>query len=214
MGTGRLTGSFAPCRKQASRQARLTTRYGVSMAALSVPPGALGEAEKKGEPEEPEDHALGRSGGGLTTKIHILCDSHGHPLHVHLSPGQTDDSSVLDAVLIGVHSRLLSGHDESFQWPCALAGDKGYRAQWIDEYLLDLGISPVIPSKANEHADARLVHFDKQAYRDRNIVKRLIGWLKESRRVFSRFEKTAINYLGMVKMAFIGRYLRLQQGGL
>ena len=91
----------------------------------------------------------------------------------------------------------------------ALSGDKGYRAGWIDEYLIDLGIQPVIPSKENEQRDARLVEFDREAYRRRNIVERLIGWLKEARRVFSRFEKTAKNFGGMIKMAFIQRYLRL-----
>ena len=51
--------------------------------------------------------------------------------------------------------------------------------------------------------------FDREAYRDRNIIERLIGWLKENRRIFSRFEKSAKNYLGMLKLAFIHRYLRL-----
>ena len=51
--------------------------------------------------------------------------------------------------------------------------------------------------------------FDKQAYRARNIIERLIGWLKEYRRIFSRFEKTAKNFAGMIRMAFIHRYLRL-----
>jgi transposase len=91
----------------------------------------------------------------------------------------------------------------------ALAGDKGYRAQWIDEYLLSEGIRPVIPSKANEDRDARPVAWDGEAYRRRNIIERLIGWLKESRRIFSRFEKTAKNYAGMLTLAFIQRYLRL-----
>ena len=50
--------------------------------------------------------------------------------------------------------------------------------------------------------------FDKQAYRDRNIIERLIGWLTEYRRVFSRFEKTAKNFTGMIRLAFIQRYLR------
>lgn len=94
-------------------------------------------------------------------------------------------------------------------WPVKLAGDKGFRADWIDEYLLSIGIQPVIPSKENEDRSARPVEFDRQAYRQRNIIERLIGWLKESRRIFSRFEKTAINYLGMLKMAFIHRYLRV-----
>ncbi|MEZ6128338.1 MAG: transposase [Planctomycetaceae bacterium] len=90
-----------------------------------------------------------------------------------------------------------------------MAGDKGYRANWIDETLLSMGIIPVIPSKENENRDARPVEFDKEKYRQRNIVERLIGWLKECRRIFSRFEKTAINFAGMIKMAFIERYLRL-----
>ena len=67
----------------------------------------------------------------------------------------------------------------------------------------------MIPSKSNEDRDARPVEFDKDAYRQRNIIERLIGWLKECRRVFSRFEKTAKNFGGMVKMAFIQRYLKL-----
>ncbi len=91
----------------------------------------------------------------------------------------------------------------------ALAGDKGYRADWIDRLLLELEIAPVIPSKVNEDRSARPVAFDKAAYRRRCIVECLIGWLKECRRVLSRFEKTAKNFSGMIKMAFIQRYLRL-----
>jgi transposase len=56
---------------------------------------------------------------------------------------------------------------------------------------------------------ARLVDFDQERYRQRNIVERLIGWLKECRCVFARFEKTAVNFSGMIKMAFIQRYLKL-----
>jgi transposase len=93
--------------------------------------------------------------------------------------------------------------------PVRLAGDKGFRADWIDEYLLAEGITPVIPSKSNEDPDARPVEFDREAYRERNIIERLIGWLKESRRILTRFEKSAKNYLGMLKLAFIHRYLRL-----
>lgn len=164
---------------------------------------------KKNDPEEPSDHALGRSRGGFSTKIHILCDGEGHPLGYHLTPGQAHESTALIAVLEGADAELLGEDGKPIAWPVALAGDKGYRAEWIDECLLDLGITPVIPSKANEDPDARQVDFDKEAYRRRNIIERLIGWLKESRRIFSRFEKTAKNFGGMIKMAFIHRYLRL-----
>ena len=164
---------------------------------------------KKRDPEEPSDHALGRSCGGFSTKIHILCDSQGHPLHFHLPAGQVHESTVLDTLLQGAEANLINNEGEPIAWPLAIAGDKGYRADWIDEYLLDLEIDPVIPSKNNEDRDARLIEFDREAYRGRNIVERLIGWLKESRRIFSRFEKTAKNFGGMLKMAFIQRYLRL-----
>ena len=74
---------------------------------------------------------------------------------------------------------------------------------------MELGIKPVSPSKANEDRQARPIEFDCEAYRDRKIIERLIGWLKECRRIFSRFEKTAKNFAGMIKMAFIQRYLKL-----
>lgn len=113
--------------------------------------------------------------------------------------------------MVGADEQLIDEVGEPIAWPVSLAGDKGYRADWIDDYLLELGIIPVIPSKSNEDADARPVMFDKHAYRDRNIVERLIGWLKECRRIFSRFEKTAKNFGGMIRMAFIQRYLRLEE---
>jgi len=111
--------------------------------------------------------------------------------------------------MVGADESLFDENGESIAWPMALAGDKGYRANWIDEYLLDLGVTPVIPSKDNENCETRQVVFDKEKYRDRNIVERLIGWLKECRRIGTRFEKTAKNFGGMIKMAFIQRYLRL-----
>lgn len=167
-----------------------------------------GGGGKNDEPEEPDDHALGRSRGGFGTKIHILCNAQGHPLHFELSAGQVHDSSMLDEVLVGANEALVGQQGAPMAWPVKLAGDKGYRAAWIDAYLLDLGVTPVIPSKANEDRDARPVAFDKAAYRCRSIVECLIGWLKESRRIMTRFEKTAVNFAGMVKLAFIHRFFR------
>ena len=160
---------------------------------------------KKKDPNEPDDHALGRSRGGIGSKIHLLCDGQGHPLAVVVTAGQTHESTVLDVLLAQADRDLFDLQGDPIPWPVALAGDKGYRADWIDDYLLDLEIRPVIPSKENEHRDARPVEFDREQYRQRNIVERLIGWLKESRRVFSRFEKTARNFVGMSKMACIHR---------
>lgn len=144
----------------------------------------------------------------MSCKIHLLCDGAGHPLHFELTAGQTHEAAAFDTVMIGADEHLVAADGEPIAWPVALAGDKGYRAAWIDAYLLDLDITPVIPSKTNEDRQVRPVVFDKKTYRDRNIVERLIGWLKECRRVFSRFEKTAKNFGGMIRLAFIQRYLQ------
>ena len=129
---------------------------------------------------------------------------------MHLTAGQVHETQALTTLIEGVE--VVDQDDVPVVFPAKLAGDKGYRADWIDSYLIDLGIEPVIPCKDNENREARPVEFDREAYRDRNIIERLIGWLKESRRVLTRFEKTAKNYLGMIKMAFIHRYLRLLCG--
>lgn len=137
-----------------------------------------------------------------------MCDRNGHPLTFCLTPGQTHEAAAFDEVMVQAEKQLFEAEGEPVAWPVALAGDKGYRAQWIDDYLLELGVTPVIPSKKNQDRAARPVEFDKAAYRDRNIIERLIGWLKECRRIFSRFEKTAKNFGGMIRMAFIQRYLK------
>lgn len=188
---------------------RTLRSYGALTALRSGPHDAVPEGEKRSDPAEPEDHALGRSRGGWGTKIHILCDGDGHPLHFELTAGQAHESTMLDSVLVGADAEL---HDEDgvvMAWPLKLAGDKAFRMNWIDEYLLGLGVTPVIPSKENEDRSLRPVEFDKLAYRRRCIVECLIGWLKEARRVCTRYEKTAINFGGMVRLAFIHRYLRL-----
>ena len=130
-------------------------------------------------------------------------------MEFHLTPGQTHESTVLDTLLVNADEQLVNPHGQPIAWPVAIAGDKGYRADWIDEYLMELEIAPVIPSKENEDRDLRPVEFDKELYRQRAIIEQLIGWLKESRRIFSRFEKTAINFGGFLKIAFIQRYLRI-----
>lgn len=136
-----------------------------------------------------------------------MCDRQGHPLGVHLTPGQTHESQGLVELLGGVGWE--DWDEEPLAYPARLAGDKAYRAEWIDEWLLELGVEPVIPSKGNQDRDDRPVEFDPEAHRERNIVERLIGWLKESRRVLTRFEKTATNFLAVVKWACVKRYLRL-----
>ena len=126
-----------------------------------------------------------------------------------MTAGQAHESTAVLPLLQGADQTITDIEGDPVAWPVALAGDKGFRADWIDEALLELGIRPVVPSKENEDRDNRLVKFDREAYRRRNVVECLIGWLKECRRVFSRFEKTAKNFGGIIKIAFIERYLRL-----
>lgn len=144
----------------------------------------------------------------------MVCDAAGCPLDFTLSPGQTNETESLEDLLNGIDDELRDGEGRVLPWPEAMAGDKGYRADWIDAMLLALGVTPVIPSRIHENRDTRPVKFDQDNYRRRNIIERLIGWLKESRAVFARFEKTAINYAGMITMAFIRRYLKILTGAV
>jgi transposase len=163
----------------------------------------------KKHPREPSDHALGRSRGGISTKFHLLCDGHGHPLHCHLTAGQAHDNSALEPLLAGADESVVDGDGEPVAWPVALSGDKGYWAAWIDIFLLELEVVSVILSEANEDQSARRVEFDRELYLRRFIVECLLGWLRECRRMLTRFEKSAKNFGGMIEIAFIQRYLRL-----
>lgn len=91
--------------------------------------------------------------------------------------------------------------------PEALAGDKAYRSSEIVDRLESEEVQAVIPEKGAKANDQDHPDFERETYRRRNVVERLIGWLKESRRIFSRFEKTAVNYIGMIHLACIRYYL-------
>lgn len=159
--------------------------------------------------DEPRDHALGRSAGGFTTKIHLLSDSNGVPLDAQLTPGQTHESTQVETVLEHVALPRASGRIRSR--PRRLAADRAYDAKRIRKYLRARGIQPIIPPKrrTGRRKRGRPVSYDRVAYRRRSTLEQCAGWLKECRAVATRYEKLALNYLGMVKLAFIERYLRL-----
>ena len=93
--------------------------------------------------------------------------------------------------------------------PKQLAGDKAYDVPRIRAWLRQHRIKDVIPRKRGSHGESgRASGFDREAYRRRNVVERCIGWLKECRRVGTRFEKLAVNYLAMLKLAMIQLCLR------
>src|SRR5689334_16026060 len=81
-----------------------------------------------------------------------------------------------------------------------VAGDRAYSSGKIREALRRRGIGAVIPTKENER---RQPNFDRQAYRERNRIERLINRLKQFRRIATRYEKRAANYLAMITLAAI-----------
>lgn len=94
--------------------------------------------------------------------------------------------------------------------PKKLAGDKGYSYKRIRDWLKEQRIKPVIPHKDNEKArHDPAVEFDKQTYRQRHVIEQCVGWLKECRRIGTRFEKLAVSFHAMLQLAMIRRYLKL-----
>lgn len=148
-----------------------------------------------GQVGEPEDHALGRSQRGFGTKLHLVCDGEGTPLAVAIGPGQEHETQQAIPVL-----------EEALAWPvqpAKVAGDKGYSAGWLRQWLPEREVKPVIPQKSNEKPSGK--RFDRRAYRRRNIVERCFSSLKWFRRVAARYEKLATCYLAMVNLAIIFR---------
>ncbi|MEE4692106.1 IS5 family transposase [Pseudomonas alliivorans] len=164
-------------------------------------------AGKRG-PEEPQDHALGRSRGGLTTKIHMLCDANGVPLNFLLSGGQASDISYAQPLLDNAYIPSLRGRPRKrCRW---LLADKGYDAEALRHYCDRYRMQPVIPLRTMKRKPKpglpRL--FDRPKYRQRNIIERMFGWLKENRRIVTRFDKLAKSSAAMVSLACAMRCLR------
>lgn len=91
--------------------------------------------------------------------------------------------------------------------PTQVAGDKGYSSDALREWLRNHGMRPVIPRKSNETRSGE--RLDGKAYRGRAVVEQCVGWLKERRRIGTRFEKLAVSFLAMLHLAMIQRYLRM-----
>ena len=97
------------------------------------------------------------------------------------------------------------------QRPLRLPGDKGYSYRSVRQWLRAHGIEPVTPQRKDQLANhkGRPLKFDKATYRRRSIIERCVGRLKECRRIGTRFEKLAISFLTMLKLAMIQRYINL-----
>ena len=140
---------------------------------------------------------MGRSRGGLTTKIHTVVDADGLPLRFALSPGQAHDSSLAGPLL-----------DDQLPPNGFVLADKVYDAEWIRAMIEAQDAVPIIPDRstaATPHAFSRVL------YCMRNRVERSFNKLKRFRRIATRYEKLAANYLAMIKIATIRIWLRTNE---
>lgn len=143
--------------------------------------------------------ALGRSKGGFSSKIHLRCDGNGLPLTFLLTVGERHEAVVFEQLMEqGSVKRVGSGRPRLR--PKRVVGNKGYSSRKIRSYLRRRGIRLSIPRKDNEKHRGK---FDKSIYRQRNQVERCFNRLKQFRRIATRYEKKAQNYLAMLTLASI-----------
>ncbi|EFL29201.1 IS4 family transposase [Streptomyces himastatinicus ATCC 53653] len=144
---------------------------------------------------------LGRSRGGLTSKIHLAADRRCRPMALLLTAGQAADSPQFIPVLSKVRVRLPVGRPRTR--PAAVAGDKAYSSRANRAHLRKRRIKAVIPEKKDQAANRRKkgsrggrpVTHNADLYRDRNTVERAINRLKDWRGIATRYDKTSESYL-------------------
>jgi len=159
--------------------------------------------------------ALGRSRGGLSTKIHLAADRRCRPLTRILSPGQHGDCPrfipLMEAIRI---ARRGKGRPRTR--PGAAMGDKAYSSAASRAYLRKRGIKAVIPVKEDQkkhrrgrgRAGGRPPAFDRERYKERNTAGRCFSKLKQFRAVATRYDKRELIYQGTVDVASIRIWLR------
>jgi transposase len=134
-----------------------------------------------------EQH-MGRSRGGLTSKIHAVVDTDGLPVQLGLTPGEAHDNRLCSVLLRGLQPRTM------------LLADRGYDADWIRALARQQGAWANIPPKRNRK---EAICFSPYLYRARNLVERFFNKIKQCRRIATRYDKLAANYLAFIKLASI-----------
>jgi transposase len=127
---------------------------------------------------------MGKSRGGLSTKIHAAVDALGNPVRLLLTPGQASEYGQAEALLDGFT-------------PDQVLADKGYDSDAFVEAIKRIGAEVVIPSKKNRRQPRPL---DRHLYKDRNLVERFFQKLKQFRRIATRYERLARNYQSMLSL--------------
>lgn len=164
---------------------------------------------------EPPDHAIGRSRGGLSTKIHQLVDGRKRPLVVGLTAGQAGDAPMLKFLLADLAvARPARGRPRTR--PDGLIGDKAYSSRANRALLRSKRVKTVIPQRADEighrqrrgSAGGRPPAFDPVTYKRRNVVERSFNDHKHWRGIATRYDKLAYVYRGSVVLRAITIWLR------
>ena len=143
-------------------------------------------SRRDGEPRE-----MGKSRAGLTTKVHVMTDGNATPVALHLTPGQRADCTQAGRLL----SELPPG--------ATVIADKAYGSDDILNRIKAVNGRVAIPPKANRKKPWVI---DMTLYKSRNRIERFFGLIKEFRRVATRYDKRARNYLSTV-MLTVTRYL-------
>lgn len=141
---------------------------------------------------EQPTQALGRSKGGFSTKIHAKVDALGNPLQFVITPGQTSEITQAERLLRDVYNSFV-------------IADKAYGALVIRKKLRDQDNIDVIPSRSNSLSP---VEYDKDLYKERHIIECFFSKIKYFRRVFSRFDKSARNFLAFLYFVGVIIWLR------
>ena len=152
--------------------------------------------------------ALGRSRGGLTSKIHLACDGLGRPLALVVTGGNTNDCTQFTAVMKAIRVPRLGAGRPRVR-PGHVIGDKGYSSKAIRTWLRRRNIPHTIPERADQAGNrarrgsrgGRPPAFDKQVYKRRNVVERCFNRLKQWRGIATRYDKTAESYKAAVTLA-------------
>ena len=130
---------------------------------------------------------MGRSRGGLTTKIHLLADALGRPLRFIVTAGQIGDATQAPALL-------------DSQAGSAVLADKAYDSNSLRTVIADMGAEAVIPS--NRCRKLAIPH-DATTYKQRNRIERCFGRLKHFRRFATRYDRRTIHFVGFVHLAAV-----------
>jgi len=179
--------------------------------------GAASSYKKTGGRPEPvaDREGLGRSRGGVTTKIHLVADSRCRPIARVTSAGRRHDCMAFAAVMADIRiGRSHCGRQRTR--PNQVLADKAYSTRKIRIALRGRGIKATIPEPSNQiagrvsrgSAGGRPPRFDKAIYKDRNTVERAINRLRGYRAVATRYDKREFVYKGTIDVASIVIWLR------